>query len=158
MARTKFMSSSRRESGRIARSKKSAWVSWIRAGLESVAYQTHDLMEAFVADSGTRPDILRVDGGMVANGWFLQFLSDILNMPVERPVVAETTALGAAFLAGLGAGVYKNLADVKTFWHLDKAFVPAMDDAVRDDLLKGWAEAISRIKTRLPSKAGRSVP
>jgi len=121
---------------------------FIRAGLESVAYQTHDLLQAFVADSGTRPDILRVDGGMVANGWFLQFLSDILNLPVERPVVAETTALGAAFLAGLGAGVYKNLSEIKTFWHLDKAFVPAMNGAVRDDLLKGWEEAISRIKTR----------
>lgn len=121
---------------------------FIRAGLESVAYQTHDLMQAFIADSGTRPEVLRVDGGMVANGWLMQFLSDILNLSVERPVVAETTALGAAFLAGLGAGVYKNLSDVKTFWHLDKAFVPAMSGAVREGLLKGWQEAISRIKTR----------
>jgi glycerol kinase len=118
-----------------------------RAALESIAYQTYDLLAAFEADSGTRSDPVRVDGGMVANDWFVQFLSDILGTGIERPRVQETTALGAAFLAGLGAGVYKDLAEVKTFWHLDQAFQPDLPENKRADLLFGWHEAVRRVKS-----------
>jgi len=118
----------------------------VRAALESVAYQSHDLFEAFAADSGKRPEVVRVDGGMAANSWLMQFLSDILDTPVERPKVIETTALGATFLAGLGAGVYKNLAEIKSFWHLDKRFDPVMEANKRQDLLAGWQEALARVK------------
>ena len=82
-----------------------------RAALESVAYQTRDLMVAMAADAGKAPDTLRVDGGMTANDWLMQFLADVLDMPVERPTVTETTALGAARLAGLGAGLYSSPHD-----------------------------------------------
>lgn len=118
----------------------------VRAALESVAYQTFDLLQAFEKDSGTKPDPIRVDGGMVANTWFVQFLSDILGTGIERPKVQETTALGAAFLAGLGAGVYQDLSEIKDFWHLDKAFQPDMDAGKRTELLSGWHDAVSRVK------------
>lgn len=117
-----------------------------RAALESVAFQTYDLLHAFGKDSGQRPNPIRVDGGMVANDWFVQFLSDILGTGIERPVVQETTALGAAFLAGLGAGVYKDLSEIETFWHLDKAFEPALADPKRAELLYGWHDALARVK------------
>jgi glycerol kinase len=119
----------------------------VRAALEAVAYQTHDLFEAFAADSGAPPKTVRVDGGMAANGWLMQFLSDILAVPVERPMVTETTALGAAFLAGLGAGVYTGLDDIKSFWQLDQRFDPAMGDGERMALLSGWQEALGRVKS-----------
>ncbi len=118
-----------------------------RAALESVAFQTYDLLAAFEKDSAQKPDPIRVDGGMVANDWFVQFLSDILGTGIERPKVQETTALGAAFLAGLGAGVYKDLEDIKGFWHLDRAFQPDLDGGKRADLLSGWHDAISKVKT-----------
>lgn len=118
----------------------------VRAALEAVAYQTHDLFEAFAADSGAHPKTIRVDGGMAANGWLMQFLSDILEIPVERPRVIETTALGAAFLAGLGAGVYSGLDDIKSFWRLDRRFEPAMKAKERQSLLAGWQEALARVK------------
>ncbi|MCH8172771.1 MAG: hypothetical protein IIA70_05605 [Proteobacteria bacterium] len=119
----------------------------VRAALEAVAYQTHDLFVAFAADSGAHPKTVRVDGGMAANGWLMQFLSDILDIPVERPRVIETTALGAAFLAGLGAGVYSGLDDIKSFWRLDRRFEPAMKSEQRKTLLAGWFEALGRIKS-----------
>ena len=119
----------------------------VRAALESVAYQTHDLFEAFGADSGAPLKTVRVDGGMAANGWLMQFLSDILDVPVERPKVIETTALGAAFLAGLGAGVYDSLDDIKSFWQLDKRFKPAMKPEERKTLLAGWFDALGRVKS-----------
>lgn len=120
-----------------------------RAALESVAYQTFDLLTAFEKDSGQKLRSLRVDGGMVANDWFVQFLSDILGTGIERPRVQETTALGAAFLAGLGAGVYKDLSGIRTFWQLDRAFEPNLDAGKRADLLSGWHDAISRVKMDL---------
>ena len=115
----------------------------IRATIESVAYQTHDLFEAMKHD-GLRPRLVKVDGGMVMNNWFSQFLSDVVNVGVLRPKVQETTALGAAFMAGLQIGVYKSLKDISKNWALDKKFYPKMKNNNRVNLLKGWSKAIKR--------------
>lgn len=114
-----------------------------RAALESVVYQTADLLGAIRQD-GVAPDALRVDGGMVANDWLMQFLADILGMPVERPVVMETTALGAAFLAGLKAGLYASTDDVAAIWRRDARFEPKMKAGEREALLSGWRKAVAR--------------
>jgi len=115
----------------------------VRATIEAVAYQTHDLFEAMKHD-GLRPKIVKVDGGMVMNNWFSQFLSDIVNVKVLRPKVQETTALGAAFMAGLYIGVFKSLKDISKNWNVDKKFSPKMSKQVRSSLLKGWIKAIKR--------------
>ncbi len=115
----------------------------VRAIIEAVAYQTHDLFEAMKHD-GLRPRIVRVDGGMVMNNWFSQFLSDIVNVKVLRPKVQETTALGAAFMAGLQIGVYKSLKDISKKWHLDKKFSPKMKNKSRSMLIKGWEKSVKR--------------
>ena len=115
----------------------------IRAIIESVAYQTYDLFEAMKHD-GLRPKLVKVDGGMVMNNWFSQFLSDIINVGVLRPKVQETTALGAAFMAGLQIGVYKSLKDISKNWALSKKFSPKMKNKTRTYLLKGWSQAIKR--------------
>ena len=115
----------------------------IRATIESVAYQTYDLFEAMKHD-GLRPRLVKVDGGMVMNNWFSQFLSDVVNVGVLRPKVQETTALGAAFMAGLQIGVYKSLKDISQNWALDKKFSPKMKNNSRTNLLKGWSKAIKR--------------
>jgi len=115
----------------------------IRATIEAVAYQTYDLFEAMKHD-GLRPKIVKVDGGMVMNSWFSQFLSDIVNVKVLRPKVQETTALGAAFMAGLQIGIYKSLKDISKKWHLDKKFSPKMKNKTRQKLLKGWDIAIKK--------------
>jgi glycerol kinase len=115
----------------------------IRAIIESVAYQTHDLFEAMKHD-GLRPRLVKVDGGMVMNNWFSQFLSDVVNVGVLRPKVQETTALGAAFMAGLHIGIYKSLEDISKNWSLDRKFSPKMKNINRVKLLKGWSKAIKR--------------
>ena len=115
----------------------------VRAVIESVAYQTYDLFEAMKHD-GLRPRLVKVDGGMVRNNWFSQFLSDVVNVGVLRPKVQETTALGAAFMAGLQIGVYKSLKDISKNWSLDKKFSPKMKHKKRSNLLKGWSKAIKR--------------
>ena len=115
-----------------------------RATLESVAYQTHDLISAVQADGAEWPELLRVDGGMVANNWFAQFLADLLGVPVDRPKNIETTAMGAAFLAGLGSGLYTNLEDVENLWSLERRFEPAMTEAAREAHLEGWQRAVAR--------------
>ena len=115
----------------------------VRATIEAVAYQTHDLFEAMKHD-GLRPRIVRVDGGMVMNNWFSQFLSDIVNVKVLRPKVQETTALGAAFMAGLKIGVYKSLKDISKRWSLDKKFSPRMKKNSRSSLILGWNKAVKR--------------
>jgi len=115
----------------------------IRSTIESVAYQTHDLFEAMKHD-GLRPKIVKVDGGMVMNNWFTQFLSDVVNVKVLRPKVHETTALGAAFMAGLKIGAYKSLKDISKNWNLDKKFSPKMSKKSRKTLLTGWSKAIKR--------------
>jgi len=118
----------------------------VRAALESVAYQTRDLFDAMAAD-GVSVGSVRVDGGMVANDWLMQFLADQLAIPVERPADTETTVLGAAFLAGLGAGIYADLEDVAKHWQGAAAFQPAMQDAERDKLYSGWADAVGRVRS-----------
>ena len=115
-----------------------------RAALESVAYQTLDLAEAMAADQGGPATALRVDGGMAANDWFCQFLADLLGVPVERPAVLETTALGVAFLAGLATGIYPNLQAVTGAWNRDHRFVPQLDEAKRERLIAGWHDAMHR--------------
>ena len=115
----------------------------VRATIEAVAYQTFDLFEAMKHD-GLRPKIVKVDGGMVMNNWFSQFLSDIVNVKVLRPKVQETTALGAAFMAGLQIGVYNSLKDISKNWHIDKKFSPKMKKKSRAILIKGWEKAVKR--------------
>ena len=118
----------------------------VRAALESVAYQTRDLLDAMAAD-GVAPSELRVDGGMVVNDWLTQFLADALQMPVLRPQVTETTALGAAFLAGLGSGVYGSLDEIAALWGEERRFAPQLDAAKAGALLDGWHAAITRVRS-----------
>ncbi|WP_207480436.1 glycerol kinase GlpK [Arenibaculum pallidiluteum] len=120
----------------------------VRAGLEAVCYQTQDLIGCMEADSGSRPKALRVDGGMVRNNWLCQFLADILAIPVERPRVTETTALGAAFLAGMETGLYAGLRSIEEAWSLDRRFEPMMDAGRREALYQGWKSAVARVSTR----------
>lgn len=115
-----------------------------RAALESVAYQTLDLTTAMARDGARRADAFRVDGGMAANDWFCQFLADVLDARIERPVELETTALGAAFLAGLAIGVWKDLASVTATWQKAAEFSPSMPAARRERLLEGWRRAVER--------------
>ena len=116
-----------------------------RATLESVSYQTRDLMSAMASDAGSTPITLRVDGGLVANDWAMQFLSDILSLPVERPMVRETTALGAAYLAGLEAGVFRGLEELAELWQRERLFTPSMSEARRQALYAGWQAAVRRV-------------
>jgi len=115
-----------------------------RAALEAVAYQTFDLVEAMAADGAARPADLRLDGGMAANAWLCQFLADILQIPVERPRTLETTALGAAFHAGLATGVWPDLAALADIWRQQDAFRPRMDADRRDKLIAGWKRAVAK--------------
>ena len=116
----------------------------VRAALEAIAYQSADLMDAMIADCGSRPESLQVDGGASANGFLMQFQADITGIPVIRPRVLETTALGAALLAGLGAGIYSSLEETTKIWQKDLEFTPRMDDATRLLNLKGWHSAVER--------------
>ena len=118
----------------------------IRAVIESVAYQTYDLFEAMRND-GLRPKVVKVDGGMVNNNWFTQYLADIVDVKIHRPKVNETTALGAAFMAGLKIGVYKSLKDISNRWKIDRSFSPKMKSSKRKKLLKGWSQAIKKTLT-----------
>ncbi len=117
----------------------------VRAALEAQAYQTLDLMDAFVGDSGFDPKVIRVDGGLVQNEFVCQFLSDMLERPVEIPQVIETTALGAAYLAGLSAGIFSSLDDISTAWNLTKRYEPLMDEAVKNELYSGWKAAVKKV-------------
>lgn len=112
-----------------------------RAALESVCYQTKDLLNAMAQD-GVTPAALRVDGGMVGNNWVCQFLTDVLDVPVARPQVMETTALGAAYLAGLKAGIYQSVDELKAMNQIEKHFAPEMDETTRQQLLDGWQHAV----------------
>jgi len=118
----------------------------VTATLQSVAYQTHDLISA-MADDGMSPAVIRVDGGMVANDWFLQFLTDILDTPVERPVNVESTVLGAAYLAAFAAGILQSSEQIANNWRCDTRFEPSMSSDRRERLLDGWQAAVSRIRT-----------
>ncbi|MET0933213.1 MAG: glycerol kinase GlpK [Mycetocola sp.] len=115
-----------------------------RAALEATAFQTREVLDAVNADSGVDLTELKVDGGMVANDALMQFQADILNVPVVRPVVAETTALGAAYAAGLAVGFWANLDDLRANWQEDKRWEPSMDAADRDRFLRLWRKAVTR--------------
>ncbi|MEM7564543.1 MAG: FGGY-family carbohydrate kinase, partial [Pseudomonadota bacterium] len=117
----------------------------VRATLESVCYQTHDLLEAKQRD-GVKPLTLRVDGGMVRNDWLCGFLADVLDIPVERPVQTETTALGAAYLAGLQCGLFESLAEIAARWQSDQKFQPDMNVEIRHHLLADWQAAVEKVK------------
>lgn len=119
----------------------------VRAALESVAYQTRDLLEAMRAD-GAKLDTLRVDGGMVVNDWVVQRLADILGHPCERPEVTETTALGAAYLAGLAAGVYSSLEEIGSHWRCEQRFNSRMTEVDRERRYHGWQSAVRKVQTQ----------
>jgi glycerol kinase len=120
----------------------------IRAALESIAYQTADVLRAMEEDAGIPLRELRVDGGASANGFLMQFQADIMDRPLRRPMIRETTALGAAYLAGLATGVWKSLDDVRGSWTLDRLYEPAMGAEKREKLLRGWHQAVNRVRSK----------
>ena len=115
-----------------------------RATVDSMAYQTRDVLELMQQEAGLSLSALKVDGGAAANNPLLQFQADLLDVAVRRPRVAETTALGAAYLAGLAVGYWDGLDDVASNWALDREFTPAMDAGTRESLYRGWKKAVSR--------------
>ena len=121
----------------------SDWKSLVRAVVESVAYQSYDLFNSMRKD-GLKPRIIKVDGGMVSNNWFSQFLSDIINLNVIRPKVLETTALGVALFAGYQIGEFKSLNQIKLIWKKDRVFSPKLNKSLRNNLLQGWKLAIRK--------------
>jgi glycerol kinase len=120
----------------------------VRATLESIAYQTAEVMEAMRSDSGVEVQQLRVDGGASANNFLMQFQSDVLGMEVDRPAVNETTALGAAFLAGLSAGFWADARQLEKCRRTDAIFKPELDPEKRAELISGWREAVKRVMSR----------
>ena len=116
----------------------------VRATLESIAYQTRDVLQAMEDDAGITLKALKVDGGAVANNFLMQFQSDILGVPVDRPVVTETTAMGAAFLAGLAVGFWKDKSEIAAKWNVDRTFKPSMSAEDRDRKYAGWKKAVER--------------
>jgi glycerol kinase len=116
---------------------------FVRATLEALAYQTKDVLGAMEADANIPLTKLRVDGGAVANNFLMQFQSDLLNVPVDRPVINETTALGAAYLAGLAVGFWKSPDEISEYWNLDRQFTPNMDDSHREEIYAGWKKAVA---------------
>ena len=118
----------------------------IRAALEGIAYQTLDVLKAMQADSGVQFKELKVDGGASANNLLMQFQADIAGVTVRRPMIRETTALGAAYLAGLATGVWRDLNDIKGQWTLDKLYEPQMEAARARELVDGWHKAVERAR------------
>ena len=117
----------------------------VTATLQAVAFQTRDLVDA-MADDGIAPSVIRVDGGMVANQWFLQFLADILDITVEGPENVESTVLGAAYLAAYQCGIIRSTDEIARLWRRDTVFEPSMSEDQREMLLSGWAEAVGRVR------------
>lgn len=115
-----------------------------RAALEATAYQTREVLEAMEKDSGVRLTSLKVDGGMVYNGLLMQFQTDILGVPVVRPVITETTSLGAAYAAGLAVGFWSDLEALRAHWQVDQTWEPEMDRAESEELYHGWQKAVQR--------------
>ncbi|WP_270180090.1 glycerol kinase GlpK [Alkalihalobacillus sp. CinArs1] len=115
---------------------------FVRATLESLAYQTRDVLDAMTADSGINLKTLRVDGGVVKNDFLMQFQSDMIGVQVERPTVNETTALGAAYLAGLATGYWESREEIQEQWMLDRSFDPEMEEAQKEELYEGWKKAV----------------
>lgn len=126
----------------LSRGSKRAHV--VRATLESIAFQSQDLFEAMAADSGEPISQLRVDGGAAKNDFLMQFQADLIGCPVVRPQDTETTALGAAYLAGLATGVFRSTEDLKKLWRVERTFEPALSQSERDRLYSGWKEAVER--------------
>jgi len=120
----------------------------VRAALEALAFQTRDVVDAMAADAGTALRALRVDGGAAANGFLMQFQADLLGVPVERPKLVETTAMGAAFLAGLATGFWRSPAELGRARQLDRRFRPRMTASQREALYRGWQEAVERVRSR----------
>ncbi|MEM0529466.1 glycerol kinase GlpK [Zongyangia sp. HA2173] len=116
----------------------------IRASLESIAYQSFDVLSAIIADTGIDINELKVDGGASANNFLMQFQADIIGKRVRRPMIRETTALGAAYLAGLAMGLWNSLDEIKNNWTLDKVYEPNMDEATKKTLIAGWSKAVGR--------------
>lgn len=116
----------------------------VRAALESMAYQTNDLIGAMSDDMGKPIDTFKVDGGACANDFLLQFQADIMDMKLCRPVCIETTSLGAAYLAGLATGYWKDKNDITANWQSDREFLPHMDGSRRSELISGWHRAVER--------------
>jgi glycerol kinase len=115
-----------------------------RAGLESIAYQSRDIIDAMISDSGKKLDSLRVDGGATANEFLMQFQADLLGIPLEKPVVTEMTAFGAAYLAGLEVGLWQSLEAIAQQWKIAKVFEPRMSEDQREGLYAGWKNAVAR--------------
>ena len=118
----------------------------IRAAQESIAYQTKDVLDAMIADTGLEIQELRVDGGASRSDFLMQFQSDIMGRSLRRPMIRETTALGAAYLAGLATGAWDSLQQIKELWAIDKVYTPSMDLERRESLLKGWKKAVTRAR------------
>jgi len=125
---------------------------FVRATLESLAYQTRDVLTAMEKDSGIELKTLRVDGGAVSNDFLMQFQSDILGVPVDRPEINETTALGAAYLAGLAVGYWKDKAEIKQQWKLNHQFKPEMKEDDREQRYAGWQKAVEATMAFKPNK------
>ena len=140
---------SRRTGGRTRAARSSGLTRFVnkghiaRAALEATAFQTREVLDAMNADSGVPLDELKVDGGMIANDLLMQFQADILGVPVVRPVVAETTALGAAYAAGLAVGFWARPGRARANWREDRRWAPQMDAAERDRLLRNWKKAVT---------------
>jgi glycerol kinase len=117
-----------------------------RAALDAVCFQTRDLLDAMARDMNGKPGALKVDGGMVKNDWFCQRLADLTGLPVDRPKITETTALGAAYLAGLSAGIFSSFDDIAKAWALDRRFDPTLAASARDTLYEGWLAAVARVR------------
>jgi glycerol kinase len=118
----------------------------VRATLESIAYETRELVAAMEADSGHQLTELRVDGGASANNFLMQFQADILGRPIVRPVDIETTALGAGYLAGLATGFYNSFTDLEQFWGRERVFEPLISEDRRETLFSGWTKAVARCR------------
>jgi glycerol kinase len=116
----------------------------VRATLESIGLQAHDVLAAMQEDAGIALTTLKVDGGAAANGFLMQFQADVLGVPVERPVVNETTAMGAAFLAGLAVGFWRDTAEIAALWQRDRRFEPALAVAHRERIVRDWRRAVQR--------------
>ena len=130
----------------------------VTAGLQSVCFQTRDLLDAMRRDGAASACTLRIDGGMAANNWFAQSLADVLGVPVDRPNVIETTALGAAYMAGLGIGLYQSLDQISAQWGCERRFDVQMADGTRDTLYRGWKEAVMRVLAPSPADTAASHP
>ena len=132
----------------------------VRATLESIAYQTRDVLQAMEDDSGIPLKVLKVDGGAVANNFLMQAQSDILGVPVERPQTIESTAIGAAFLAGLAVGFWKDKAEIEAIRRVDRNFIPGMPPEAREKAYRGWKRAVERSRAWEESEEheGKATP